>query len=94
MLVFSLASYFPREFDERWYEWVGCIVCGMFWKLALVSCRRTRTSQHDHIVAIISACFESGVGRVVTSVDYIVAVHYQIDIGWYIPVGERLKAAI
>jgi hypothetical protein len=99
MLIFSLTTDFPRKFDKRWYEGVGCVVCGMFWKLALdmqvvAFQRRTRTSQHDYIVTILTPRFESGVGRVVTSINYVVTVNYQIDIGWYIPIGERLKAAI
>jgi hypothetical protein len=52
--------------------------------------RRTGTSQHDYIVAILTACFESGIRWVVTSIDNVVTVHYQIDVGWYIPIGERL----
>jgi len=60
----------------------------------LTSGERTGTSQHDYIVAIFTACYESGVGWVITSVDYIVTVNYQIDVGWYIPVGKRLKAAV
>jgi hypothetical protein len=60
----------------------------------LINGRHTGTSQHDYIVAILTACFESGVGRVVTSIDYIVTVNDQIDVGWYIPVGKRFKAAI
>jgi len=61
-----------------------------FW----VSGERTGTSQHDYIVAILAACYESGVGWVITSVDHIVTVNYQIDVGRNIPVVKRLKAAI
>ena len=61
-----------------------------FW----VSGERTGTSQHDYIVAILAACYESGVGWVITSVDYVVTVNYQIDVGWYVSVGKRLKAAV